>query len=416
MEENLKEKINTLPSSPGIYFFKDNKGVVIYVGKANSIKKRVSQHFQRGQKTSPKNKKMLELVKEIDFIVSESEVEALILEALYIKRLNPKFNIIMRDDKNYFFVGITKEEFPRIFITHQKKEKNTEYIGPFTNGAVLKSVLNQLRKTFPFRHCKTLPKKACLQYHLGRCPAPCINKSVKNELLKNTKSIKKILQGRKKELIKKLKDEMVKLAKNQDFKNAQKVKEQIENIQKIFAHKNIFYLEKRKDEWDKISKELKSITDSKNDINRVECFDISNIQGKHAVGSMVVFINGVATKSEYRKFKIKETKEEPNDPKMMQEILKRRLKHKEWGLPDLIVLDGGKTQLNAILRIIKPKKINIIALAKRKEDIYLPYKKEPISSDSIRKETKYFLQKIRDEAHRFAITYHKNLRKKSMIS
>ena len=416
MQKNLAEKIQTLPASPGIYFFKDKAGNVLYVGKANSIKKRVKQHFQKSKYQSPKNQKMIELVDKIDYFVCESEIEALILEAYYIKKLSPKFNIIMRDDKNYFFVGITKEEFPRIFITHQKdKIKNAKYIGPFTNGSALKSVLNQLRKILPFRHCKTLPKKPCLQYHLDRCPAPCINKNVKNELLKNTKNITDILQGKKRSLLKKLQKEMLDYANKEDFKNAQKLKSQIENIEKIFQHKSIIYFEKEKIKWQEVSKELKNITNSKNEIKRVECFDISNIQGTNAVGSMAVFIDGIKAKNEYRKFKIKFSKPEPNDPKMMQEVLKRRLSHKEWPAPDLIILDGGKTQLNAVLKLNEAKNLNIITLAKKNEEIYLPGKKLPASSDKLKKETKHFLQSIRDEAHRFAVSYHRVLRKKNLL-
>ncbi|MEK7452953.1 MAG: GIY-YIG nuclease family protein [Patescibacteria group bacterium] len=451
---NLKEKAKKFPKSSGVYFFKDKNEKIIYVGKASILKNRVSQYFQKNTKQSLKTKNLIDNTFDIDVLVCESEIDALIQEAYYIKKYNPKYNVLMRDDKNYFFVGITKEEYPRIFITHQPLKPitnnlKTQYIGPFTDGFAIKETLKLLRKIFPYRHCIKLPKKACLQYHLGRCPAPCLFKSeaidykqqsfrapclfkseaidykqqsfrtpciypeIKTIVRKNIKYIKEILKGEKKSLLKNLEKEMIKYAKKEMFEKAGKVKKQIENIKKIFEHKytlSEFKNMRRADiDWQKAEKFIQNLLNTKKIISRVEAYDISNISGKYAVGSMVVFTNGIPDKREYRKFKIKFSGDEPNDPKMMKEVLMRRLKRKDWPKSDLIILDGGITQLNAVKSIANKKDL-IISLAKRNEEIHIPNISIPKPTKEMPEEIKFFFQQIRDEAHRFAITFHKKLR------
>jgi len=419
----IKEKLKKLPKSPGVYFFKDKNGKIIYTGKASVLKNRVSQYFSKSYKHSPKTQKLIENIFDFEILVCSSEIDALIQEAYFIKKYNPKYNIVLRDDKNYFFVGITKEDFPRIFITHQplentKQKIQVKYIGPFTEGFALKETLKLLRKTFPYRHCIKLPKKACLQYHLNRCPAPCINKNIKTSLKKNIKYIEKILKGEKQTLLKKLELEMKKYAKKEKFEEAQEVKRQIENIKKIFEHKyslkNFKNIKKAKINWERSEKFIQNLLKTKKKISRVECYDISNISGKYAVGSMVVFKNGLPDKKEYRKFKIKFSGDEPNDPKMMQEILLRRFGRKEWPKADLIVLDGGITQLNAVKKIA-PKYQMLVSLAKRNEEIYIPKKDTPFPTENMPEDLKFFFQQIRNEAHRFAITFHRNLRAKNFL-
>ncbi len=420
---SLTQKIKNIPKSPGVYFFKDKNGKIIYIGKANSLKNRVSQYFKKGAKHPLKTQKLVENIFDIDFLRCESEIDALIEEAKQIKKHNPKYNVLLRDDKNYFFVGITKENYPRVFITHQPNDKNTEYIGPFTEGFALKETLKVLRKSFPFRHCKTLPKKACLQYHLGRCLAPCIKPSTKTKVKQNINYIKKILKGERQALAEKLKRQMKKYAKEEKFEKANEVKKQLQSIQKIFEHR--FFLEdfkkikKEKINWESIEKFIQKFLKTKKKISKVEAYDISNISGKYAVGSMVVFKDGLPDKSQYRKFKIKYQEQEPNDPKMMQEVLLRRFKKKEWEKPDLIILDGGITQLNAVLKIA-PKNQLIVSLAKKHEEIYVPSdekkgKASIYSAKNFPEDVKFFFQHIRDEAHRFAITFHRQIRNKDFL-
>ncbi len=415
----IKEKLKKLPKSPGIYFFKNKSKKIIYVGKASVLKNRVSQYFLKSQKHSLKTQKLIENVFDFDILICDSEIDALIQEAYFIKKYNPKYNIVLRDDKNYFFVGITKEGFPRIFITHQvQKIKNAKYIGPFTEGFALKETLKLLRKIFPYRHCVKLPKKACLQYHLKRCLAPCIDKSTKTNIKKNIRYIEKILKGEKQNILKKLELEIKKYSKEEKFEKAQEIKKQIENIKKIFEHKyslqNFKNIKRNLINWEKSEKYIQNLLNTKNKISRVECYDISNISGKHAVGSMVVFNNGLPNKKEYRKFKIKFSGDEPNDPKMMQEILKRRFLHENWQKADLIILDGGKTQLNAVLKTADEKQL-IISLAKKNEEIYTTSSLLPFPTEKMPEDLKFFFQQIRNEAHRFAITFHRKLRAKKFL-
>lgn len=453
MGNDIKKQLKNLPKDAGCYLFKDEKEKIIYIGKAVNLKNRVSQYFRKSEKQSLKTQKLIENIFSVDFIKCDSDIDALIEEARLIKKYNPKYNILLRDDKNYFFVGITKEEFPRIFITHQPSSlvkcqmSNVKYnfFGPFTDGFALKQTLKILRNIFPYRHCVKMPKKPCLQYHMGRCLAPC--KFEKGLTLRrsevtgkvgpfesssgepsdfwrsgrqiqiNIKEIKSILSGKKQTVLKKLEKDMKDSAEKENFERANELKKKIESLKKIFAHKN--YLEnfkriKRQTNWEEIEKYIQNILGIKDRISRVECYDISNISGKNAVGSMVVFKDGIPDKKEYRKFNIKFSGDEPNDPKMMQEILERRMKHPEWQAPDLIILDGGITQLNAVRKAVG-EKYPILSIAKRNEEIYTKNSPLPLPAADMPSEVKYFFQQIRDEAHRFAITFHRQKRSKAFL-
>ncbi|MCD6500449.1 UvrB/UvrC motif-containing protein [bacterium] len=451
-------KISLLPQESGVYIFKKAKEI-LYIGKAVNIRERVKNHFQQ---PSFRDNLFIQEVEKIGYLKTDSEIEALILEANLIKKYQPKFNILWRDDKNYFFVGVTKEEFPRVFITHQTKLKikneklKINYIGPFVEGRALKQTLKILRKVFPFRTCKKIPKHPCLWYQLRRCPAPCLLKSkvaaqlpkakenIKRECQKNAKSIIKILQGKKTQLLTDLRKEMKKLSKSQEFEKAAKLRDQIEALENIFEHARVSSLiELERANWKDIEKRLRKILDTKRRIERIEGYDISNIQGKKATGAMVVFENGIPNKTEYRKFKIK-IAGKPNDIAMIKEVLTRRLKHQEWKFPDLILIDGGMAQLNAALKIKNRaskkskareenkllfdnqmekrtnfsstiKNIKVIALAKRKNELYMEDKKKPVLLKNLPQEIASLILHLRDEAHRFALTYHKILRKKGLL-
>jgi excinuclease UvrABC nuclease subunit len=347
--EELKKKIENLPKKAGVYIFKDENENILYIGKAKDLRKRVKSHFQKRQEWIWD---FIKDVADIDYFECDKESEAMLLEAELIKKYQPKYNIEWKDDKNYFFVGITNEEFPRVFLTHQPKLSTThyplptEYFGPYVKGTELKRFLAEIRKILPFRSCKNLPKKPCLYYHLKVCLAPCINKRQKKKYQRMIKILKVLLE--------------------------------------IYCGEN----------------------------KRIEGYDISNISGKLATGSMVVFEKQKKKLSDYRKFRIKRVKGQ-NDVKSLREVLLRRLKHDEWKMPDLILIDGGKGQLKAAKGIDIP----VLSLAKMKKHsgkLYSPFSKNFILLDELPEEIKNLFLQIRDEAHRFAISYHKIRRKKEL--
>lgn len=371
-------------------------------------------------------------ITKVGYLKTASEIEALVLEANLIKKYQPKYNIMWKDDKNYFWVVSTKEDFPQIFITHQPKLKiencklKIDYVGPFVDGKALKQTLKILRKVFPYRTCRNLPKKPCLWYHLGRCPAPCLAKSdlgkqiptsfakIKDETKRNTKAVLGIIQGKKLKVLKELKNRMKKFAREKEFEKAAKIRDQVFSLEKVLANAKIFgqNLSPKKD-YLKTEKLLSRIFKQRKFISRIEAYDISNIQGKTAAGSMVTFIDGLPAKKFYRKFKIKSL-ESPNDVAMIKEILSRRFKHLEWDLPDLILIDGGKAQLNVAVKskMENPnfKKIKIIALAKRKNELFIENEKKPIPLKALPREFFNLILQLRDEAHRFAIKYYHKLK------
>jgi excinuclease ABC subunit C len=418
-----KNKISQLPRSPGVYAFK-NKGV-LYIGKAINIQERVKNHFQQpGFKESI----FLDKTEKIGFIKTDSEIEALILEAKLIKKQQPKYNVIWRDDKNYFFVAKTKEDFPSIFITHQIKNKSASYVGPFIDGKALKQTLKILRKIFTYRSCKNLPKKPCLWYQLDRCSAPCLLESglgrqipsaknkLKKELKNNIYNIFKILKGGKNKVLKDLKKEIETASKTQNFEQALKIRDKVFSLERVISHSRLLLFEEAGNEkktklfqWIKARKNLQKLLKIRGPFSRIEAYDISNIQGQLATGSMITFIKGKPNKNFYRKFRIK-IEEKPNDVAMIKEILSRRFKHPEWPYPDLILIDGGITQFNAAKSVVRNKNIPIMALAKKENKLFIEGKEVIFLKKSPREVFDLVLQ-LRDEAHRFAITYHKKLRK-----
>jgi len=445
----LKPKeINKLQKEAGVYFFYGKEKKPIYIGKANNLKERVKNHFQQ---STYKDNFFINEVKKIGYITLKSEIEALILESELIKKYQPKFNVIFRDDKNYFYVGITKEDWPRIFITHQPQKNSKfqnpnskiDYIGPFVGGTALKETLKILRKIFLYRSCKTLPKKPCLWYELNRCPAPCLivkeskeNQELqkqaeqrKKEYQRSIENLKMVLEGKKENLLSRLEKEMKEYAKNQEFEKAAKVRDQIESLKEVFSHKFLFYSKptEKNQEKENIGKLLQKTLLLPKVPQRIEGYDISHLKGKNMVGSMVVFkLSRIKVssnfsqkcgceykpdKKEYRLFKIK-TVEGQNDTACLKEVIKRRLSHSEWTFPDLIYVDGGKGQFNAAKSVIESQnlKIPIISLAKKKNILYTSILEKPLLLDKLPKKIKITILYLRDESHRFAISYHKKLR------
>jgi excinuclease ABC subunit C len=418
-----KEKASLLPKSPGVYCFKE-KREFLYVGKASDIRERVKNHFQG---SNLRDNLFINRATKVGYIKTDSEIEALILEANLIKKYQPKYNVVWRDDKNYFYVGITKEDYPTVFLTHQTKEK-AEFVGPFVDGKSLKTTLKTLREVFPYRTCRILPRRPCLWYQIKRCPAPCLlktdriktpktfGKKLKKEYQRNVKNLFKILRGKKNQALRNLKKEMETASKKEKFEEAAKIRDQIESLERILSHAKVFEAEKpAESNWSDIQKILKRILNLpiKKGIVRIEAYDISNIQGKEATGSMVAFRESLPDKKSYRRFKIK-TAARPNDVAMLKECLKRRFKHLEWGLPDLILIDGGLPQLNTARKAKSQsqdfKNIPVVALAKRKNELYLEKRKKPILLKSLPREIFNLILQLRDEAHRFAIIYHRKLR------
>lgn len=417
-----KSEISRLPKTAGVYAFYSGKRL-LYIGKGGNIRERVRNHFHQ---PSYRDHLFIDKVRKVGYIKTDSEIEALILEAELIKKHQPDYNVAWKDDKNYFYVVATKENFPRVFITHQPKksqnkidEGSTSVIGPFVDGSSLKQTLKTLRKVFPYRTCNPpaggLPKKPCLWYQLDRCPAPCLFKSnlgkqivgdgasnkLKREYLRNVNNLMGVLNGKKRQVLKKMAKEMRRLAKEQKFEKAGKIKNQIQALQRVLSHARIFDM-----------KEVKPPSLEDWPYERVEAYDIANIQGAAATGAMVVFRNGKPDKSQYRKFKIRGGNK-PNDIAMIKEVLSRRLKHKEWLYPDLILIDGGKAQLNAAKEVCSRshlEHIKVMAIAKKNNELYSDEKKAPVLLKNTPREFSNTILKLRDEAHRFAQKYHHKLR------
>ena len=430
---SITKKLAKLPTLPGVYFFKDKAGKIIYIGKSGNLKNRVKSYFQKGVKFfNPAKVKMLAEITDFEIVKTESEIEALIKESELIKKHKPKFNVLMRDSKNYLYVAITKDEFPKIILTHQKLQASSfkirDYVGPFTDGTAIRKTLHILRDIFPYCTCKQKHENKCLNAHMSRCLAYCCLKNIKDEqefaetvkqYKRNIRAIKTILSGRGKNLLIDLKKEIKLAIKNQNFELAKTIKDQIINLDSVLKHSKVL-TEKFEFSSPSIFKDTLpdfTLLGFKNNPKRIETYDISNFQGAEAVGSMVVFElqeNGEykANKNEYRKFKIK-TVSGINDPAMMAEIIKRRLNN-NWPPPQLIIVDGGRTQLNAALEILQKTNIRVVSLAKKLEEIYLPENKEPILAQKLGRSLKYLFQAIRDEAHRFAITYHRKLHRKAV--
>ncbi|MDD5489352.1 MAG: GIY-YIG nuclease family protein [Candidatus Moranbacteria bacterium] len=415
--ETLNNKIKKFPKSPGVYEFCDKQGKILYIGKATSLKDRVGSYFLKNAHLDrPNIEPMVSQIADIKIHESDSVLEALILESNLIKKHQPKYNVMSKDDKSFGYFVITKEKFPRVVIlwkTELGKVAAKKIYGPYMSKHQMNIALKLIRRIFPFHSNKQQTEKGCLDFQIGKCPGPHAGAITRADYLKNIRNIEMILRGEKKRLISALKKEMKDYAKNHEFEKAAEARNQI------------FALEHIRDVA-LISDEIK-IPDTKYQIpnTRIEAYDISNIGGDYAVGSMVAFANGKADKNEYRKFKIK-TVIGIDDVAMMKEVLFRRFRN-NWPKPDLILLDGGKGHLNMAQRIIHGLKLEIpiVAVAKgptrKKLDIYqskflLTYlgrneeireKYNRILSDS------NLIERIRNEAHRFAISYHKKLRRKN---
>jgi len=552
MSSLLKDKITNLPKAPGVYLFKNKFGKIIYIGKAKSLYHRVRSYFN-APNLSVKTEALVSKVFDLDVIVTQNEVEALILESNLIKQYKPRYNINLKDDKSYPYIVITNEDFPQVYPTRKVLQNGSKYFGPYTEVKTMRYALKVLRDVFKIRSCKynltpeTIQKrkyKVCLDYHIKKCDGPCEGLVSKEEYNKMIYEVEQVLRGKIDPLIHDLTKEMFTYSENLEFEKANEIKNKIEalkvygNSQKVVSQdlidrdivtfaaevpfgvssvfnvrsgkligkrKHIFnyhtelpeeeiyfnlirliydysidlpdqiiipfslpekesaekWLNKKYNKLIKIlepdNDDIKSLTNlcwqnALLDLNelkiqqlkkepkiplvlrslqrdlylpkppiRIECFDVSTLQGADTVASLVVFEYGKPKKSDYRKFIIKTVKSMPDDFASMSEVIERHYKRiLEEGkkLPDLIMVDGGKGQLASAIKSLNKlgiTNVNIVALAKRLEEVFIPNKKDsimiPRTSSSLK-----LLQQVRNEAHRFAITFHRQRRTKRIIS
>jgi excinuclease ABC subunit C len=570
MNETLRKKLSTLPKNPGVYLFKNSAGEILYVGKAKKLNNRVRSYFNSRHNLAPRTQNLVAQIADVDYILCDTETESLMLENNLIKKHQPRYNVLLRDDKNYQFIKIDySTEIPQITTARKIEGKNiaianklksyklqaNKYFGPYTSGFAVRQTLRLLRYVIPYCSNKKVGTRPCFYYHLGRCPGVCFGKISLEEYRQTIQKIQRFLSGELASIKKEMEKEMRLMSQKKLFEKAGRLRDQAmalgrmlekqkiisprrENFDvlacsragnvaavtlfgvrdgKLIASEN-FLLENAKDapaaeilqsfaekyylETSELPKEIfaaqtladeaairaifsglgrkivlstprrgrkkqllsmaeknaqdflektaqnlqkeqavttRALFELKDKLSlpeiplRIECYDISNIQGKEPVGSMVVFENGKAKKSDYKRFAVRSLST-PNDVGMMEEVLSRRFAHTgeteseirnpkfetnsdaSWRLPDLVVVDGGKAQLNVVLEILKEKKLKIpaLGLAKKLEEIYLPQSKFPLRLQE-NSPALHLLQRIRDEAHRFAITYHRKRRSKSLL-
>ncbi len=547
MSSELENKLGNLPAKPGVYQFKDRTGKIIYVGKAKVLRHRVRSYFQESRPLDAKTARLVSRIADVEIIVTDSEMEALILEMNLIKEYRPRYNVNLRDDKSFPYIRVTNEMFPRIFPTRKIINDGSQYFGPYTDVGQMRALLKTVKRIFPIRSCnyhftpEVIAKKKyklCLDYYIKKCDGPCEGLVSQEEYGKVVKQVVNFINGRDRQVVAEMKERMATLAEHKFFEQAAKMRDRIRFIeefqykQKVVAddmkdrdivsvamededaagavfkvrdgkivgrqhyylngvfqetYENVvasfakqFYLkadfipeevvlpceipeieavqawleskrggaiklvtpkqgEKAKLvemcaknarlllqelQLQKMKARLKvphSVTALQRDLRlknpprRIECFDISNIQGTDPVAAMVTFEDGRAKKSDYRKFKIR-SKETPDDFAMMAEAIERRYSgslSEKLPPPDLILVDGGKGQLNTALGVLQKLNIDIplAALAKRLDEVFVPGASEaqniPRSSSGLK-----LLQQLRDEAHRFGITFHRSLRTK----
>lgn len=420
MREALLAKLKTLPVSPGVYFHKDANSKVIYVGKAAVLKNRVRQYFHHTKKDI-KTEALVREIADTDWIVVDTEMDALFLESEMIKRYMPKWNILLRDDKTVSYVRIDmKSEIPYVSFTRTPQDDKATYVGPFYGKLTVERALRVLRKIFPY-YDKPYDGKKTLNTDLGLTPGIEVGKITPKDYKKNLRKLMLYLEGGRHKLLKDLEKQMLDAAKAEKFEEAAELRKQLFGLREL--QKKIVFSDK---EFLDISSD-QALTDLQMMLRlpeppkRIEGYDISHQSGTNAVGSMVVFTNGASDRSEYRKFKLRI--QQNDDTASLREIIERRLKHAEWLYPDLVILDGGVGQVNAVRDILHEKNIAVIGRDKSGDhtrnaevNIIVPeadgYKTLNLAPDS---HIAKLIARIDDEAHRFAITYHSLLKRKKML-
>lgn len=417
MDAILKQKLTKLPALPGVYFHKNKAGEIIYVGKAAVLKNRVRQYFQNSKK-DPKTEALVAEIADTDWIVVDTEMDALFLESEMIKRYKPKWNILLRDDKTVSYVKIDMQsEVPYVSFTRNPMDDKATYVGPFYGKSSVEKAVRILRHIFPY-YTKPYDGKKSLDTDLGLTPGIEVGKSTPSDYKRNLRKMIRYLEGEREKLLKELEKTMYDTAAKGEYELAAEARNQLFGLKElkkkiVFSDKEFLDISS-----DQALKELQILLGLEHPPRRIEGYDISHQSGTNTVASMVVFINGTAARNEYRKFKIRSSKND--DTKSMVEVISRRLKHSEWELPDLIILDGGIGQVNAVLPFLKDKNITVVGRDKSGDHakianvkIYIPEKGIlPLSSGS---HAARLIARIDEEAHRFAITYHSLLKRKNML-
>lgn len=438
MNDRLARKLKDLPASPGVYFHKDDRGEIIYIGKAAVLKNRVRQYFQLKKDIDAKTLALVDEIYDTDWVETESELDALFLEGEMVKRYMPRYNILLRDDKSQIFVRIDmKSQWPTVTFTRNPMDDDAEYYGPFFNGFAVKKALRYLRRVFPY-YTKQRGQIRDLDTHLGLNPD---DDTTSAQYKKNLKKLVRYIKGGRLDIVKGLEKEMKDLAKEKDFEAAALVRNRLRYLRELqsrimFGDKEFLDISK-----DAALGDLSELLGLAGVLRRIEGFDISHMSGTNVVASMVVFSNGVSDRANYRKFKTRH--EQNNDFDNMRETIARRLSAKNrlnWGEPDLILIDGGKGQLDAAMRAQSELGLNLpmIGLAKKQEQIIISSghdrmslnRQKLIELEGRQTNSENFmiidlpnnshiiklLQRIRDESHRFAVSYHTQLKVKHQTS
>jgi excinuclease ABC subunit C len=437
------KKIN-IPTGPGSYQYYDQAGKIIYVGKAANLRSRVLSYWRESSDLTPYKRQMLAKIQKIKWIETETEIEALLLESNLVKKYQPEYNVMLRDDKRFIYIKITADELPRVLLT-RTIDKGGRYFGPFTSATAVRETIKIIRRVWPYGGFMTLTDNRMNRIKSSRYPEMYGAPADRGEYLKIIKEVIAFLEGRRKDVEKKLKLEITNLEKQKNAEAEEKartLKHRLLQMKNVLAHSNIISLHEK---YAADVVELAKILSLPKIPQRIEGYDISNIFGKEAVGSMVVFADGEPNKNQYRKFKIRGTTPIPslkrrgtrnspplgggvrggasNDTAMLKEIIERRFNN-DWPLPDLIIIDGGKGQLNAGLSILKKLKLDIPILAVSKgeglrsahapDKIFFPGMKTalqlPLASPAL-----HIIKRVRDEAHRFAISFHRQRRSKNWL-
>lgn len=440
MNEKLEAKLKELPKEPGIYFHKNSRGEIIYIGKAAVLRNRVRQYFQASRGRDAKTEALVEEIADVDWMVVESELDALFLEAEMVRRYMPPYNILLRDDKALSYIRIDYDsDYPTVTTTRRPLDDGARYFGPYYSTRGVRQALKLLRRIFPFATRKNPgQKRATLYYHIGLDPGLEEGKTSLEEYRANLRKLIAYIEGNRTKIIKDLEKDMKRAAKAKEFESAARLRNRLFSLQNL--SKQVVFSDK---EFLDISKdhalgELVDLLTLDNFPRRIEGYDISHQQGTDVVASMVVFTNGVSNKGEYRKFKTKINHN--NDFYNMHETITRRLSEKNrkaWGLPNLVLIDGGKGQLDAAIRARDESgcsKIPFVGLAKREEQVVIHKAGSNVKLDNqmlqklggFSSESDDFvlvnlphntnlvklLQRIRDESHRFAVSYHSVLKSK----
>ena len=402
----LRERIAQLPDQPGVYLFYDAQETLLYVGKALSLRKRVGSYFRHAAPLPPRIARLMTRVADVQVRLTGSEGEALLLEAQLIKARKPYYNVAFRDDKAYPLLKVTREPFPRLVVVRRRASDGAIYFGPYPDAGLMHEAVRFLRRVFPMRTCRVFPKTPCLEYHLGQCLAPCAKYIRAPAYQRIVDDLVAFLKGERDQLLRDLSRRMGQAANDRRFEEAARLRDQIQALSSVIVAKE-------KSMAAGPLEQLQAALKLPRLPKRIEAFDISNLFGAFAVGSMVVFTDGRPHRAHYRRFKI-ETVQGSDDYRMMREVIRRRYSGSlasELPLPDLILVDGGKGQLAAACEELAAlsRSLSAMGLAKRFEQIFVPGSREPIvllpTSPVL-----HLLQHVRDEAHRFAIAYHRALR------